>query len=110
MPQGRVLLKRHSIPVNIQLYVIKRDRNTCQYCGKLGVFVFRFGKPAVVENPHNLFIEEGSYCNSRDVIKFEIDHIVPWAYGGRNELNNLALSCRRCNRGKEAKGRVKHSE
>jgi 5-methylcytosine-specific restriction endonuclease McrA len=107
MPQGRILLKRISVPLHIQLYVLRRDKYTCQYCGKQGIFVFRFGKPAVVENPHNLPIENGQFCNSRDVIKFEIDHILSWEEGGRNGIDNLALSCRRCNRAKEARKRVK---
>ena len=28
----------------------------------------------------------------------EIDHIVPVAYGGTNEISNLRASCRSCNR------------
>lgn len=34
---------------------------------------------------------------------FEIDHIVPWSRGGTSDPENLALSCRACNRTKAAR-------
>ena len=66
--------KRISIPKGIRFEVFKRDKFTCQYCGR--------------EAP--------------DVI-FEVDHIVPVVEGGDNELLNLITSCRDCNRGKSKK-------
>ena len=33
----------------------------------------------------------------------EVDHLIPVAKGGKNELLNLVTSCRDCNRGKGAK-------
>ena len=51
--------------------VFKRDKFTCQYCGRMA--------PDVV---------------------LEVDHIKPVASGGTNELMNLVTSCRECNRGK----------
>jgi len=51
--------------------VFKRDRFTCQYCGKM----------------------------APDVI-LEVDHIVPVAEGGGDEITNLITSCMDCNRGK----------
>lgn len=39
------------------------------------------------------------YCAS-DCGPFEIDHVMPWSRGGRNEEINLVLSCRTCNRSK----------
>lgn len=51
--------------------VFKRDRFTCQYCGR----------------------------KAPDVI-LEVDHIKPVAEGGKNEILNLITSCRDCNRGK----------
>lgn len=30
----------------------------------------------------------------------EVDHVIPFCYGGGNERNNLQLTCRKCNRGK----------
>jgi HNH endonuclease len=40
------------------------------------------------------------YCYAPEIISnvaFEIDHIIPIAQGGSNQLDNLALSCRICN-------------
>lgn len=51
--------------------VFKRDSFTCQYCGK----------------------------SAPDVI-LEVDHIIPVAQGGTDDLFNLITSCRDCNRGK----------
>jgi len=38
---------------DVIMKVIKRDECTCQKCGKVGEFIFRYGHPAVVENPNN---------------------------------------------------------
>jgi len=92
--------KRHTIPLNIVLEVINRDQLTCQKCGKKGYFVYRYGKPAVVENPENIYIEKGKCCNSRKLISFNIDHINPISNGGENNIDNLQLLCRKCNRQK----------
>lgn len=51
--------------------VFKRDKFTCQYCGR----------------------------KAPDVI-LEVDHIKPVAEGGNNGILNLITSCRDCNRGK----------
>lgn len=51
--------------------VFKRDKFTCQYCGRM----------------------------SPDVI-LEVDHLKPVAKGGDNDILNLITSCRDCNRGK----------
>jgi len=40
------------------------------------------------------------YCHSPEQIsatRFTVDHIVPRSLGGSDELDNLALACRRCN-------------
>lgn len=96
MARGRMINKR-SIPKRIRLFVIKRDNCTCQYCGKKGVFIFRFGKPCVVENPHNIDFGDSDFYNGRDVIAFQIDHIIPRYLEGKNTIDNLVLSCRKCN-------------
>ena len=31
---------------------------------------------------------------------FEVDHVIPFSYGGGNERGNLQLTCLRCNRSK----------
>jgi hypothetical protein len=40
------------------------------------------------------------YCHSPERIStttFTVDHLIPKSLGGSDELNNLALACRRCN-------------
>ncbi len=63
--------KRIDLPSKVRFDIIKRDKRTCQYCGR--------------EPPE---------------VKLEIDHIKPVSKGGTNEPSNLITSCRDCNRGK----------
>ena len=93
---------RHSIPVKTKMFILKRDRLTCQICGKRGQFVYRFGAPYAVENPKEIVFSK-KYYNGSDVIPFEIDHIIPVALGGDNKPDNLWLLCRNCNRSKGIK-------
>lgn len=40
------------------------------------------------------------YCHSPEFVntdRFTVDHLIPQSLGGSDELENLALSCRRCN-------------
>lgn len=63
--------ERQPIPKSVRFEVLKRDKFTCQYCGR--------------EAPD---------------VTLEIDHIVPVSKGGDNSITNLVTSCRDCNRGK----------
>jgi len=54
--------------------VFKRDKFTCQYCGR----------------------------SAPDVV-LEVDHIVPRAEGGSDDILNLVTSCASCNRSKGAR-------
>lgn len=63
--------QRKSIPKKMRFEVFKRDKFTCQYCGR-----------------------------SAPDVTLEVDHIKPVAKGGKNELLNLITSCMDCNRGK----------
>lgn len=63
--------KRKALSKKLRFEVFKRDKFTCQYCGK----------------------------SAPDVI-LEVDHINPVAEGGDNDIMNLITSCRDCNRGK----------
>lgn len=65
------MMERKALGKKIRFEVFKRDKFTCQYCGRM----------------------------SPDVI-LEVDHIKPVAEGGDDELVNLITSCRDCNRGK----------
>ena len=65
------MAERKPISKKKRFEVFKRDKFTCQYCGR----------------------------KSPDVI-LEVDHIKPVAEGGNNGILNLITSCRDCNRGK----------
>lgn len=60
---------RKPISKKIRFEVFKRDKFTCQYCGR----------------------------SAPDVI-LEIDHLNPVINGGDNDILNLVTSCRDCNR------------
>lgn len=63
--------ERKNLGKKTRFEVFKRDKFTCQYCGRM----------------------------APDVI-LEVDHIKPVAEGGTNKMINLITSCRDCNRGK----------
>lgn len=65
------MAERKPISKKLRFEVFKRDGFKCQYCGQ----------------------------SAPDVI-LEVDHIVPVAEGGDNNIMNLITSCRDCNRGK----------
>jgi len=66
----------------IRFSVFKRDKHTCQYCGKKA--------PEVV---------------------LHAEHKIAKINGGTNDLNNLVTSCATCNYGKYAEDyKEKHSE
>lgn len=64
-------MKRKGIPKRVRFEVLKRDKFTCQYCGR----------------------------QAPDVV-LSIDHIKPFSKGGTNEITNLITSCFDCNSGK----------
>ncbi|MFA7177771.1 MAG: HNH endonuclease [Smithellaceae bacterium] len=67
-------ISRATISKRARFEVFKRDRFTCQYCGRT--------PPDVV---------------------LEIDHVIPVGSGGTNDRVNLVTACFDCNRGKSAR-------
>ncbi len=65
--------KRTKVSMRRRFDIFKRDGFRCMYCGRT--------PPTVI---------------------LEIDHILPIAEGGLNEVSNLVTSCVDCNRGKAA--------
>ena len=68
---------RKTIPLNIRWVVLKKNNYTCVKCGQ-------------------------SPAKNNDV-ELEIDHILPVAKGGNNDIENLQTLCRECNQGKKDK-------
>lgn len=68
--------ERIGLPATLRFQVLQASGFRCHYCGR---------------GP-----------NSAPPMELEVDHIVPVAAGGTNELGNLQAACRDCNRGKSA--------
>ena len=73
----------------------------CPYCG--GKLDTRYGRqPIPRELRHKVFQRDGYRCRecgaSKEETSLEIDHIVPVARGGKNDIDNLQTLCRECNR------------
>lgn len=73
----------------------------CPYCG--GELATRYGRQPIPRKlRHKVFKRDGYRCRecgaSKDETSLEIDHIVPVARGGTNDINNLQTLCRVCNR------------
>ncbi|GMA49354.1 hypothetical protein GCM10025857_07110 [Alicyclobacillus contaminans] len=64
---------RKGINPKLRFEIFKRDNFTCRYCGRT--------TPQVI---------------------LEVDHIIPVADGGTNDMENLVTACYECNRGKGA--------
>ncbi len=69
-----VAYSREPIPAGLRFAVLRRDGFRCAYCGR----------------------------GQEDGVQLHIDHLVPVAGGGRNELDNLVTACASCNLGKSA--------
>lgn len=66
--------EKRTIPLKLRLKVLERDSFACIYCGKT---------PALTKG-----------------VVLHIDHKVPFAAGGKTELENLQTLCSDCNLGK----------
>ena len=89
--------------MTIQRAVFVRDDYTCQYCDKKAKWILSNGAGVT-----QVFEKKPTFKNRfrdfwrgwEDPIPFEIDHVIPICRGGNNEIENLKLSCRPCNRRK----------
>ena len=76
----------------------------CPYCGnKLNSRVGR--QPIPNRLRHAVFQRDQYRCrecgaSKEDGVTLEIDHIIPVAKGGTNDISNLQTLCKACNRGK----------
>lgn len=73
----------------------------CPFCG--GKLDTRYGRQPIPRKlRHEVFKRDGYRCRecgaSKDETSLEIDHIVPVARGGTNDIDNLQTLCRECNR------------
>lgn len=97
---GRESLSRGAFSLRRQLDVFQRDRFYCRYClnrtifpGSLGLItrllpeVFPCHPNWKFTNTHPAYL----------VLSATLDHVVPIARGGSDDLSNIATACWRCN-------------
>lgn len=75
---------RRFIPMDMKIRTVERDNFKCKVCGKY---------ISSIENAHAL-VKKGSGL-------FHIDHIVPVSQGGRATMENLRLTCPKCNQSRK---------
>ena len=63
---------RINIPASVRKYVLQRDNYQCQSCGA-----------------------------NKQKASLNIDHIIPLAKGGSNDISNLQVLCSKCNQKKK---------
>lgn len=74
---------------------------------KIKKISFRTTRGAYGKLRHVIYQRDNYRClecgATNEEIRLEIDHIVPWAKGGRTELDNLQTLCKDCNRSKHTR-------
>ena len=80
------------------------DFSLCPYCGEQ--LSEREGRQPIPDRVrHEVFKRDGYRCREcgasiDEGATLEIDHIIPVANGGTNDIDNLQTLCKKCNRGK----------
>lgn len=80
------------------------DYKLCPYCGR--PLNSRVGRQPIPNRLRHAVFQKDKYrCREcgrgkEDGVSLEIDHIIPVAKGGTNDINNLQTLCKDCNRGK----------
>jgi hypothetical protein len=93
--------------VKMQDKIAARDGWRCNYCGETLVHstTWNYVWDRVVEGDEDGILKYGSneerralqHLKERTGVGAQLDHKTPVASGGTNEIENLVLSCPRCN-------------
>ena len=96
VPEVITLMVYDRLPANVVTFsrrnIYKRDRYSCQYCGRQGRFageVHRDSEIAAIPRNGCLGIEE-----------MTLDHVLPRSRGGTSTWENCVLACLDCNKRK----------
>ena len=85
--------KRRALGVVVRRLVYERDGFTCQICGVETLDPRLAGRERVMGGRTVRVLTQSEVDRIR-----EVDHVVPLARGGTDELENLQVACHRCNR------------
>lgn len=93
---------RERRPTKFEQDVFARDGYRCRYCGIRIVSkkVLAAFERALRSDHFSLGPANDSAHGIVNIFKPAADHVVPWALGGRTNLENLVTSCGPCNYGK----------
>ena len=81
--------------------IFKRDRYTCQYCGRQGRFHFGERNEVVYETANSNPPSQGNRPRRQPGSEeLTIDHVIPRAQGGESRWDNCVLACLACNKRK----------
>lgn len=77
-------------------FVIERHGSECYYCGAplVSIQTLRRSQVVKVSGRHVWWTNNGFV---RQDLFLTLDHVIPIAEGGSNELNNLVPACSKCN-------------
>lgn len=107
MAEGRMLKrniskKRTTISKSLKLKVLAKFDGFCLLCGKEG-FVDLESARAYEKEPykHWISVYDGTFNWAH--LPMEFDHIIPLKKGGKTNIDNLQIVCRKCNRSKCAR-------
>jgi hypothetical protein len=96
-------MARRTIPFKIRKEVIERVGTNCVKCGREGFESFNTnGAPTVKEKEKIKACLDIYHMTHFTWINrpMEFDHVLPLAMGGTDDVDNLQILCRKCNRGK----------
>lgn len=99
VPEVIVLSNYDRVPTNAVTFsrrnVFKRDRFTCQYCGRRGGAIAKSQNESHHERSQSSAVQTDGSRLTRE--ELTIDHVFPRSQGGTSTWENCVLACVTCN-------------